>query len=311
MGLGFWSFIANILLTLRQKAAPDAPADRKLAAFIAFSAFAILIGTIQGVFQTLPAIREWLDEASPAGYFVTPLSHAQLNMVGFVMVSLSTLMLFLLPRLLGRPITDPRSGRIALTTMCAGIAASYLVYFSVGLFESIKIHEGFTGAEARAAVVGEGMRYALLIGAQATLGVGYILLFRHVSQVIGKDLIRAYFRNLAGRMAGALRSSVRVHPRARVATTAAAYRRALGSALLEVVFPGLGWFFSGRPFIGIMMFSIGTIYLTVVYVVVALAGNTGPFLALVLVYVAMVLVSGMACYRTYLLYHREEAAQAV
>jgi hypothetical protein len=78
-----------------------------------------------------------------------------------------------------------------------------------------------------------------------------------------------------------------------------------------VVFPGLGWFFSGRPFIGIMMFSIGTIYLTVVYVVVALAGNTGPFLALVLVYVAMVLVSGMACYRTYLLYHREEAAQAV
>ncbi|MGA7732818.1 MAG: cbb3-type cytochrome c oxidase subunit I [Chloroflexia bacterium] len=310
MGLGFWSFIANILLTLRQKPAPDAPADRKLVFFIGFSAIAILAGTIQGVLQTLPFIKEWLEEASPAGYFVTPLSHAQLNMVGFVMISLSTLMLFLLPRLLGRPIADPRAGRLALATMATGITASYVVYFGLGLLESIQIHNGFTAAEARASVVGEGMRYALLIGAQAILGIGYLLLFRHVSRVIGREVVRAYFRSLGGRMAGALRSSVRVHPRARADSPAVAGRRAIASALLECVFPGLGWFFSGRPFIGIMMFSLGTIYLTIVYVVVAIAGNTGPFLALVLVYLAMVLASGATCYRTYVSSLRDEAAQS-
>jgi hypothetical protein len=220
------------------------------------------------------------------------------------------MMLFLLPRLLGKEITDPKAGRVALSTMAAGIAASYFVYFGLGLLESIKIHEGFTAAEARSAVAGDGLRYALLIGAQAILGIGYILLFRHVSRVIGREVIRAYFRNLGGRMSHALRSGVRVHPRARTDSAAVANRRAIGSALLECIFPGLGWFFSGRPFIGIMMFSLGTVYLTIVYVVVAIAANTGPALALLLVYLAMVLVSGAMCYRTYLTYHRDEVSQA-
>ncbi len=306
MGIGFWSFITNILLTLRQKAAPDAPPDHKLSGFLAFSAFAILAGTIQGVLQTLPAIDEWLEEANPAGYFVTPLSHAQLNMVAFAIISLSTLMIFLLPRILGKPVADPVRGRRALTVMAVGIVASYLVYFGLGLLESIQIHNGLTPAEAREAVAGTVLRYVLLIGAQGLLGVGYVLLFRHVSSEIGAETIRAYFSKLGGRMASALRTSVRVHPRARTDSPVVALRRGIASALLECVFLGLGWFYSGRPFIGIMMFSIGTIYLTIVYVVIAIAGNGGPFLSLGLIYLSMVLASAITCYRTYLFSVREE-----
>jgi hypothetical protein len=197
-------------------------------------------------------------------------------------------------------IEDPVRGRRALLVMCAGIVATYVVYLVVGLLESIQIHAGLSPAQAREAVAGTWGRYALLAGAQALLGVGYILFFRHISRVIGTENIRAYFRAFWGRMRGAIQQSMRVHPRARVSDPALAQRRAAGSSLLEVAFLGLGWFFSGRPFIGILMFSLGTIYLTVVYVVVAVAGNTGPFPYLLAIYVSMIVLSGLSCYRSYL-----------
>lgn len=309
MGLGFWSFITNILLTLRRKHSADAPADRKLAWFLGFSAVAILLGTIQGVLQTLPPIKEWLEEANPAGYFVTPLSHAQLNMVAFAIISLTTMMLFLLPRLVGKPIVDPKPGRIALGVMAAGIAGSYLAYLLIGLFESIQIHNGFLPGEARANVLGEGLRYAVIIAAQGTLGVGYILLFRHVHRVIGKEAVGAYFRAIVGRMSAAIRASVRVHPRARTSSPALAFRRAITASVMECIFPGLGWFFSGRPFMGILMFSLGTAYLTIVYVVVAFAGNAGPFLTLIIIYLVIILSSALACYRTYFTSLRQDDLQ--
>jgi hypothetical protein len=221
-------------------------------------------------------------------------------MVGFVIISLSTLMFYLLPRLMGRPIVDPARGRRALLVMAIGIVSTYVVYFSVGLLESIQIHNGLSPEQAREAVAGVWGRYALFVGAQAILGVGYILLFRHISAVIGKENIRAYFRVFRGRMSGAIRQSVRIHPRARAADLATAQRRAIGSSLMEVIFLGLGWFFSGRPFVGIMMFSLGAIYLTVAYVVVAIAGNSGPFPYLIAAYAAMIVLSGLGCYRSYM-----------
>jgi cytochrome c oxidase cbb3-type subunit 1 len=299
MGLGFWSFITNMLMTLKRKAAPGAPADGKLAWFLGFSTVAILIGTIQGVLQTLPFIEDWLEEASPSSYFVTPLAHAQLNMVGFVIMALSTMMIFLLPRLLGKPVTFPKSGQRALTVMAVGIACTYVVYFLVGVLESIQIHNGLTPDQARSAVFGEWGRYAILVGAQAILGFGYILLFRHVSSVIGRDLVKAYWAALRGRMSQALINSSSIHPRALPTSLAQARSRASISALLEIVFLGLGWFFSGRPFIGTLMFTLGAFYLTIVYGVVALLGDAA-FLPSALVYAALLIFSAFSSYSTYM-----------
>ena len=50
---------------------------------------------------------------------------------------------------------------------------------------------------------------------------------------------------------------------------------------------------------GTMMFSLGTIFLTVVYVVIAFAGNGGPFLTLGIIYLAIIFLSATFCYRTY------------
>ena len=89
MGIGFWAFIANILLTLRRGAAPDAPPDRWLAGFIGFSVSSLLLGTIQGVIQILDPVEHWLEEAPGTGWMITPFAHAQLNMIGFAILGLS------------------------------------------------------------------------------------------------------------------------------------------------------------------------------------------------------------------------------
>jgi hypothetical protein len=315
MGVGFWSFVANILLTIgkrreRSGAEAEAPPDRSLVPFITFSVLAILVGTVQGVIQILDPVEEWLEEAQPAGFLVTPLAHAQLNMVGFAIVSLMTLSVFVLPRILGRAITDPVAGRRALLFISAGIACSYLVYMIVGLLESMAIHGGMTPVEARQAVAGTFGRYALFVGVQAIVGVGYLLLFRHVSSVVGRETVRAYWSTFRGRMGGAARDAVRVHPRALTTNPADAQRRALTSGIVEAVgFMGVGWLYSGRPFIGIMLLG-GWIagFLTFMYVVLAVAGGAGALPFLLVLYYAFTISSGVVCYRSYLRQTGEQIA---
>ena len=167
----------------------------------------ILIGTIQGVLQTLPFIEEWLEEATPSSYFVTPLAHAQLNMVGFVIMALSTMMIFLLPRFWVNRLLSREAVEHALTVMAIGISSTYVVYFLIGVLEDIQIHNGLSPEQARSAVFGEWGRYAVLVVAQAILGFGYVLLFRHVSSVIGRDVVREYWRTFRARMAQSIRNS--------------------------------------------------------------------------------------------------------
>ncbi|MEA2574640.1 MAG: hypothetical protein QOH93_1938, partial [Chloroflexia bacterium] len=306
MGVGFWAFITNILLTLRGKPAPDAPVDSGLSKFIGFSVVAILIGTIQGVVQILPWSQEWLQDGLPSSYFITPLSHAQLNMVGFAIMGLMTMCIFLLPRILGRPVVDPKAGRTALLTIGVGITLSYLVFLGVGLVETIAIHNGATAAEARETVAGPWGRYVLFVLAQGVLGFGYVLLFRHISAIIGVEERRAYFRNFRARMRNAGKASVRVHPRALSGNPGENQRRVLVATGLEALgFLGLGWFYSGRPFIGVMLMSGWVGFLTIIYVVLAIVGNASLLATLMVPYFAFAIMSAIGCYRSYMRDARE------
>ncbi len=305
MGIGFWCFITNILLTLRRKPSEDAPADRRLALFIGFSTIALLCGTIQGVIQILQPVAEWLDDARGSGYLVTPLAHAQLNMVGFVMISLLTMSVFLLPRIMGRPVVDPVGGRRALTVLAVGIASTYVAFLGVGLVESIAIHNGVDFVAARSMVGGPWGRYILFVGAQLIVGTGYILMFRHFARIIGRETIRAYFRTFRGRMSIAGHQAVRVHPRALPLSWGEAHRRALTAFAAEALggglgFMGLGWFLSGRPFIGIMVLGTwGGGFWTFAYVVLA-SGGMQLFTTLLLPYFLLPVLSAIGCYRSYL-----------
>ena len=185
--------------------------------------------------------------------------------------------------------------------MAVGIICSYLVFLIVGLLESIAIHNGATPLQARDQVAGQWGRYALFVGAQLILGIGYIMLFRYVSSVVGKETIRAYWATFFGRMRNAGSEAMKVHPRAAADSYAAAQRKALASGLIEAVgLMGIGWLFSGRPFIGIMLLG-GWIsgFLTFMYVVSAIAGGTViPYFAII--FYTFTLISGFNCYRSYM-----------
>jgi hypothetical protein len=268
--------------------------------FIGFSVVAILLGTIQGVIQILQPVEEWLDDALPSSYYVTPLAHAQLNMVGFAIVALMTMSIFVLPRILGKEPVDPVSGRRALSVLAVGISASYVVFAGVGIIESIAIHNGATPNEALDVVGGFVGRYLLFILAQGIVGAGYFLLFRHISATIGREAIRGYYATFYGRMRSAGRLAVRVHPSAMPADLASAQRKAIAAGLLEVVV-GLGWLYSGRPFVGAMLLgSCGGGFWTIAYVVLASAGGEGPLPLLFGIYAVLAVMSGLGSYRSFM-----------
>jgi hypothetical protein len=214
--------------------------------------------------------------------------------------------LFVLPRVLGRQISDPARGRRALSVIAAGIALSYVVFMVVGLLESLAIHDGATPNEAREMVAGHAGRYALFIGAQAVLGLGYLLLFRHVAAVIGRQIIRAYFATFRARMRNAGRDAVRIHPRALPTSLADAQRRGITAGLMEAFggalgFMGMGWLMSGRPFVGIMALgSWGGGFWTFVYVVLAVAGGASLLPVLLIPWFGLPVLSGIGCYRSYI-----------
>jgi hypothetical protein len=82
MGLGYWMFAAEIFLTLwaaRRIAAPRPHGH--LLKFFGVGGLGLLIGTVQGVIQVMPANEAWLHAAAPAGEFIDPIAHAHVNLV--------------------------------------------------------------------------------------------------------------------------------------------------------------------------------------------------------------------------------------
>ncbi|MEO6457375.1 MAG: hypothetical protein ABIO92_03740, partial [Chloroflexia bacterium] len=215
------------------------------------------------------------------------------------------------------PVEVLHRGMQALTIIAAGVASTYVVFLGVGLAESAAIHAGATAAEARQVVGGYWGRYILFIAAQALLGVGYLLYFRHVARTIGGTMIRAYFRDFRNRISNARKQSVKVHPRALPVTTGVAQRKGLATFLFEAIggalgFMGMGWIFSGRPFIGIMLLgSWGGGFWTFVYVVLAVAGGAGLLPVLLVPYFALPVLSGLLAYRSYMENAREHLTQSL
>lgn len=72
--------------------------------FVIMSVTYLLIGTIQGVIQTLPEFALWIRATGPAGHMIDPLAHAHINLVGGVTMAIMGLFYYILPRILNRPI---------------------------------------------------------------------------------------------------------------------------------------------------------------------------------------------------------------
>jgi hypothetical protein len=136
MGLGYWCFAANVLLTVFQARLVRVPKpDGHLSKFLVTGTVALTVGTVQGVIQVQPANADWLYSAGHAGEWIDPISHAHINLVTGLTMLVAGIAFHLFPRLGG---TRP-SRRLANACFWSLLAGS-LAFYGAALF--LGLHEG-------------------------------------------------------------------------------------------------------------------------------------------------------------------------
>ncbi len=152
MGLGYWCFATNVLVTIFQSRLVHVEKPQwHLWKFFATGAAALTVGTVQGVIQVQPANADWLYKAGHAGEWIDPISHAHINLVtGLAMLVAGSLFAFV--RRLGG--VEP-SRRLVNTCFFALLGGSLAFYFStlyLGFHEgALVVHRGLTPEAAEEA----------------------------------------------------------------------------------------------------------------------------------------------------------------
>ncbi|MDQ2981602.1 MAG: cbb3-type cytochrome c oxidase subunit I, partial [Actinomycetota bacterium] len=135
----FWLLLAVIVRSARR-------ASPRVRPFVFVGCAALAVGTLQGPVQALPLVNEALDRGGDAGDVVVNL-HAQLNMLGGLMLLLAGLSLAAL-RALGAP-WHARGARLALVCVPAGVGA----YYAAGVaFSAVEAHRVAAGRSFGSAV---------------------------------------------------------------------------------------------------------------------------------------------------------------
>jgi hypothetical protein len=216
--------------------------------FVLAGCAALGIGTLQGPVQAVPAVHELLDRGGDAGGAIVNL-HAQLNMLGGLMVILVGAALALLLELDGR-----RHPRLVRTTLI-GVAAGMSVYYVAGMaFSALEAHRVASGRTFAAAVADLQPWPALVLTPAALAVLGG---FGAYAAAAWRMSAR---QRAAGRHALAVAPAVyagRVPRRVRRRSPAALAGYELPMALLG--FPGIGWLFAGFPFTAAILLLLGPV----------------------------------------------------
>jgi hypothetical protein len=226
---GFWLLLALVVRSFRTARAPGRW-------FVLAGCTALAIGTLQGPVQAFPAMHELLERGGDAGEVVINL-HAQLNMIGGLLVMLTGLALALLAALgSGAP---PRAERVALAGVSIGMAA----YYAAGLgLAAVEAHEVSRGATFQAAVARlEPWAALLLVPAALAVLAGFAVYAAAAWSMTGHQ--RAAGRRALAAAPAAYSGRIPRRVRRRSPATLAGYE--LPMALLG--FPGVGWLFAGFP----------------------------------------------------------------
>ena len=139
--------------------------------FVLLSVIHLLIGTVQGVIQTIPGAAQWLREAGPAGHMIDPLAHAHINLVGGVTMGMMGIFYFLIPRVTGRPIYSPALAIYSFWFSTIGVAGFFSSLIILGLIEGNMIHSGMTYGQVLEAV--GPVHHILIVTFAFLMGFGY------------------------------------------------------------------------------------------------------------------------------------------
>jgi hypothetical protein len=304
MGVGFWLFIANALLSVWPRRVHRVHEERSEAlwkGWLVLPLGALLLGTVQGVAQAQEVYQDWLLGAGRAGVLVTPLSHAQLNIVGFVLAALLFFSLMVLPKVMQRPLASRRLASASFGLLAVGIAGAYASLLTLGFAEGARVRDGTPYGRV---LDDFGLWHDLpLAVSYALIGAAYLAFATVVVRTIGWEAIRDYFVRQAR---GFWQELVTVEAGARPTSPKRARQRANMALMVEigggwVGFAGLGWMMTGRALAGGLLFTawFAFYWLSMVF---ALTGNLGPlnFGAFAPVYGLLPVISGAWLWRSYL-----------
>lgn len=172
MGTGYWIFVTNVVVTIFRGRKDAKTGERFIAKFFVVSVVALLLGTLQGVYQVLPWSLDWLYKTGAAGQLIDPISHAHMNLVGGVVFAFMGFVYYFLPRILRRPMHSNRLANVSFWFLFTGVFAFWLTTIILGFTEGdMVISQGITPLEARHQL---GIAHSLPIAlAGATMGVGF------------------------------------------------------------------------------------------------------------------------------------------
>jgi hypothetical protein len=213
MGLGYWCFAANVLVTAFQsRLAPVRPAQRHLWKYFATGAAALTIGTVQGVIQVQPANARWLYSTGHAGEWIDPISHAHINLVtGLTMLVAGAL--FALARRAGADEPSRRVADACFWSLLVSSLAFYAVCLYLGVHEGRLVHDrGLTPETAERATT---LHPYLLLTAGTAMFASFWLLLTVIARSFRRSRSPVRWLVLAGCCAlavGTLQGPVQASP---------------------------------------------------------------------------------------------------
>lgn len=183
MGVGYWTYVLNVFLTAWAGRYVRHKPLGYLTKFAVVSAGALFVGTVQGVLQVLPANADWIHYAGKFGQYVDPISHAHVNLVTGMMVSLASFLVFFGPQLSNRQTTKRTANRL-FWTLVPGSLVFYLAFLLLGLVLGGQAN-GYGGIQspALALFLGSNLRLILAVAGALMLAgfwVYFITLWRQL-----------------------------------------------------------------------------------------------------------------------------------
>lgn len=181
MGLGYWTYVINVFVTILGASRTDGPRPhRHLAKFFIVGAGALFVGTVQGVLQVVPENVDWLHEAGAAGRLIDPISHAHVNLITGVLSILAGVVFYVTRSSDAAGMhRDRRVETLVFWTLVPASAAFYAAFLYLGVAEGqLIVDQGLSPAAAEARM---GWRHDLLIAGTGTATFTAIWLFLGVT----------------------------------------------------------------------------------------------------------------------------------
>lgn len=243
MLLGFWFYFYVLARALHARDFFKVLRDASPRAFWLVSALALFVGTWQGMLQVIPATAPLLLVAQEV-----PNIHAQLNMIGGILLALMGVVYVLLPELTGAHASQ-KWMRVNLYGVGLGIAAYYVVVLASGLARGVSLRQGLNDAEA-AAQLGWLAPSLMLLSALPIL-LGYFAFGAAMWETTHARRAEWWMRWRENweTYTGPLPARVQKIPRAFL------FAMEFFGALFG--FPGLGWLYAGQAIPGVALLCVG------------------------------------------------------